>query len=181
MDMITNVDAPTAQIGDAHMEMLLRRARELAQASGEEATQDGDDVLLFRVRDERYAVPLGLLLSVQRPGGLTAVPCAPAHIAGIVNVRGEVATVLNLSAILGLDGEQEASSDRQIILAQLPQGRIGLLVDEVLGMSRITPDALSPSISGRDFILGIHEATTVLLDLALLLTPDRLNVFEHVT
>jgi purine-binding chemotaxis protein CheW len=167
------------QTDEAEMQTLVRRARELAQTP-EDAVRSEVDVLLIRLGDEHYAVELELLRSVLRPPGLTAVPCAPTHIAGIVNVRGEIITVVDLRAVLGLSRETPAA-ERWVVLVELPQGRLGLSVDEVLGMSKMPLEALDRSMTAREYIAGIHDGTTILLDLTLLLTHERLGVHESVT
>ncbi|MBV9281372.1 MAG: chemotaxis protein CheW [Chloroflexi bacterium] len=162
-------------------ELLARRARWLADVGTGGETHTGDDILVFGLRGERYAAELRLLHSVRRLSGLTSVPCAPSHIAGIVTVRGEVIAVIDPSAFLGLDGEPGPIDARWVVFVHLTEGRVGLIVDEVLGICHMERSSLVPSITGRDFIVGIHGGTTVLLDLERLLTSDRLDVHDPIT
>jgi purine-binding chemotaxis protein CheW len=138
-------------------------------------------VLRVRLGSEQYAVELRLLRAVQRATGLTPVPCTPPHVAGILNVRGEVVTVLALAAALGLRDAGPPPEDAQVLLVELPQVRTGLLVDEVLGVQRLARDRLDRALSGSDFVAGIAEAHTVFLDLERLLGSGRFDVFEEVT
>jgi chemotaxis signal transduction protein len=70
---------------------------------------------------------------------------------------------------MGLSG----SDHREVLLAETPRVRVGLLVDEVLGVRRIALDSLDRALAGSDSTRGIAEARTVLLDLEALLADRR--------
>lgn len=172
----TRPDEPS----DRTVQILQERARRLAQGQAGEESAPLCPILLFHLRHEEYAVALRALHSVQRPDGLTPVPCTPSHIAGIMNVRGEVITVVDLAAAMVLDEGHTPAERAQVLLVQRAEGPIGLLVDGVIGIHEAALDQLAPSLSGNNFTLGIYQGTTVVLDLEHLLTAERLDVFEHV-
>jgi len=117
---------------------------------------------------------------VHRATNLTTIPCTPPFIAGMLNVRGEVVIVLDLAAALGLPGEAPADAKRSMLLAEHGQVRVGLLVDEVIGIRRLALGALDPPLTGDEFVVGIAEGNTVLLNLERLLANRRFDVFEEV-
>src|SRR5947207_1123694 len=85
----------TQRDADDTAEQTLRaRARHLAQPPPEATGGTEAEVLVFRLRDEQYAVEVGHLRSVQHGKDLTAIPCAPSFVAGMLNVHGDVVTVL---------------------------------------------------------------------------------------
>jgi purine-binding chemotaxis protein CheW len=136
-------------------------------------------VLVCRVAEERYALDLHFLRSVQPARELARVPCTPAYVAGAVNVRGEVVTVLDLGTALGLpSGATPIRSE--VLLVEVAGNRVGLLVDEVVGIERLALEELDRAISGREFANGIAGGTTVYLNLAALLTDEQLSVAEEV-
>lgn len=163
-------------------ERILRdRARQYAKPLSQLAGGPEIEVLLFRLGEDRYAVELRSLRAVQHAHGLTPVPCTPPHVAGILNVRGEVVAVLDLAAALGLAGSPKVSGRGQVMLVELPRLQVGLLVEEVLGVHRLLPDKLDRSLSGSEFTRGIAEGTTVLLNLEQLLSSERFEVLEEVS
>ena len=180
--MTTDQLTPTA--------LLERRAAALAQApsvSGGERL----DALVCRVGAERYAVALSSLRSVHRAGGADAVvpvPCTPAFVAGLLNVRGQVVSVLHLSAALGLPVSTAADSERaQVLLVDAPasagsaQTRLGLLVDEVVGVESIDVDTLAAPLAENEWTRGIAHAPTgsvSLIDVSALLSSGRFDVAE---
>jgi purine-binding chemotaxis protein CheW len=145
------------------------RARRLAEVPPEVDASRALEVLVCRLGVEEYAVELRLLHGVYPATGLTPVPCTPPFVAGLLNLRGEILTVLDLAAAMGLTGSEQ----REVILAETPRVRVGLLVDEVLGVRRIALDSLDRALTGGDSTRGIAEARTVLLDLEALLADQR--------
>jgi purine-binding chemotaxis protein CheW len=151
---------------------LKQRARRLAVAQLASDYGRAMEVLVCRVGAEEFALELRLLQGVFRAHSLTPVPCTPAFVAGLINLRGEVVTVLDLAAALGL----VASDRREVLLAETSRVRVGLLVDEALEVRWIAMDGLHRSFAGSDFVRGIDNARTVLLDLESLLTDERFEV-----
>jgi purine-binding chemotaxis protein CheW len=119
------------------------------------------------------------LRSVQRSAHLTAVPCTPPQIAGILNVRGELVTVLDLAATLRLGSPQAPAATSQVLLVELPPACVGLLVDEVLGVEQLAVDRLDRSISGATYSRGAAEGSIVLLDLEHLLAEQGFDDIEQ--
>jgi purine-binding chemotaxis protein CheW len=148
---------------------LNERARRLAEIPPPADASRALEVLVCRLGVEEYAVELRLLHGVYPATGLTPVPCTPAFVAGLVNLRGEILTVLDLAVAMGLTGSEK----REVLLAETQQVRVGLLVDEVLGVRRIALDSLDRALTGGDAARGIAEARTVLLDLEALLADKR--------
>src|SRR5262245_2876036 len=145
--------------GDAVARLLAERARQLAQLPFEAADGAQVEVLLCRLRNEYYAIELRLLRAVHPVKGLTAVPCTPPWVAGILNVRGEVLTVVDLATAVGLTAAPATGAGAQVLLAELPDVRVGLLVDEVLGVHSVALDQLDRPLSGSDLARGVAEAT----------------------
>jgi purine-binding chemotaxis protein CheW len=175
------VPATPADAERCALDMLRARARELAAVPAQAQGGSDVEVLVCRLGAKQYALDLTALRGVRPAQELTAVPCTPAHVAGIVNVRGEVLTVVDLAAVLGVRGAGAPPSDAQIVLAQLPPGRLGLLVSEVLGVARVALDQLDRALSGREYARGVVDARTIYLNLEQLLAGERFEVLEEVT
>jgi purine-binding chemotaxis protein CheW len=151
---------------------LKQRARRLALPQPAPDYGRAMEVLVCRLGAEEFALELRLLQGVFRAHSLTPVPCTPAVVAGLINLRGEVVTVLDLAAALGL----VAADRREVLLAETSRVRVGLLVDEALEVRWIAMDGLQRGFAGTDFVRGIDNARTVLLDLEALLTDERFEV-----
>jgi purine-binding chemotaxis protein CheW len=160
---------------DAVTEVLRERARRLATVGAEAPREAGIALLIFLLESEQYGVPLTALRSIQPAQQLTAVPRTPPRIAGILNVRGEIVAVVDLAVVLGL---RTASMPEhpQVVLVDGPDGQVGLLVDEIVGVRSIPTGDVEPSLTGMSSSLGIGESRVGLLNLAYLLAEERLAV-----
>ena len=170
--------------------LLEQRARALAQAP-ESGGGERLDALVCRVGVERYAVALSALRSVHRAAGSDAVvpiPCTPAFVAGLLNVRGQVVSVLHLSAALGLPVTATSADERaQVLLVDAPaeagsaQAQLGLQVDEVIGVMSVEIDTLGAPLVENEWTRWIAHAPTgsvSLIDVAALLSSGRFDVAE---
>ena len=110
------------------------------------------------------------------------MPCTPSFVIGIVSVRGEIVTLLDLASMIGLTSAPAPDNGltRPVLLLGLAGQRSGLVVDEVLGVQRLKLDHLQPSLSGREFALGVGPGNTVLLDLEHLFASGRFNISDDV-
>jgi len=171
----------TTPICDPATEAVLkRRAEQLARQPAAADTGDDIEVLVCRVGSERYAVDTASLRSVQWASGVAPVPCTPSYVLGIVSVRGEIVTLLDLGTMLSLRTAPEAPEQYAALLLGLPGLRAGLVVDEIVGVERVKVSSLQPSLSRREFARGVAPGQTVLLDLEQLLTSGRFDVLDEV-
>lgn len=161
--------------------ILRERARRLAMAPDAVGGGATVEVLECRLGDSQYALEMQLLRGVQGAAGLTPVPCAPAFVAGLLNVRGEIVAVVDLAVALGLGTDPAAGVDRTtVVLVDMPGVRVGLLVDQALGVRPVALAALKRAPSGADAARGVVDGTTVLLDLERLFADGRFDVADEV-
>lgn len=160
--------------------VLRRRAQQLARLPVAPDAGDEVEVLVCRLGTERYAVESRHLRAVQSVSGVTEVPNTPAFVVGIVSVRGELVTLLDLASMIGLGSYSGDMVDAcPVLLLGLTRWRSGLVVDEVVGVERLKLNSLQPSVSGREFARGVGPDNTVLLDLEALLNSGRFNVADE--
>jgi len=133
---------------------------------------------------DSYGIPFGHADEIVLAGDLTPVPGTPAHIAGVVNLRGTLLTVVNLNMFFGLTAvsDNEAS---QIIVVSGDDMRFGILAARVDGSVLFSPEELSPSVdgtgkSGSNFVRGIHAGKVAVLDLAALIQDPAFKVDQNI-
>jgi purine-binding chemotaxis protein CheW len=161
-------------------EVLKRRAEQLAKLPLSPDAGDEVEVLVCRLGRERYAVETRHLRAVQWTSGITPVPSTPGFVMGIVSVRGEIVTLLDLASMIGLGAVVAKEGEAcPALLLGLPGLRSGLVVDEVLGVERYKLNSLQPSLSGREFARGVGPSNTVLLDLELLFGSGRFTINDE--
>ena len=153
-------------------------ANEDAEKSGQieagaasEAPAQEIEMLSFRLGGEEYAVMVDDVREVVKLRDVTAVPNAPAHVLGVISLRGRMLPVIDLFKRLGLTPGVRDDKSR-IIVVSPDEEDAGLVVDRVTGVIKIMPDAIKPSPEhveqGAEYLRGIvrkNDRLYILLDL----------------
>jgi purine-binding chemotaxis protein CheW len=154
---------------DATARVLQARARAAARQPLPAAADDEQvQVVEFQLAYERYAIETRWMREVVALRDLTPLPGAPAFVAGLVNVRGRVVSVVDLKAFFDLPAKGLPDLNRVLVIADETL-EFGLLVDAVLGVARIPADQIQPALPT---LTGVRER--YLRGLA----PDRLAVLD---
>ncbi|MEM9068130.1 MAG: chemotaxis protein CheW [Myxococcota bacterium] len=99
------------------------------------------EFLGFVINHETYAVPLHAIREILKVPPVTEVPRAPSDVLGIISVRGRIITVVDLRLLLKMD-TQEADKHTRVLLVDSGDEVIGLLVDRVLQVYRLSTDEI---------------------------------------
>ncbi|WP_267195382.1 chemotaxis protein CheW [Filobacillus milosensis] len=123
--------------------------------------------MVFRMRDEHFGVPIDQVQSIEKVTSFTKVPQAPDYVKGIVELRGEVTTVVDLRHLLEI-GETEDSSETRILIVQVEGLKMGLLVDEAKEVIDVNDDSVEdpPQMVGgveKEYIMGVSKQDDRLL------------------
>jgi purine-binding chemotaxis protein CheW len=136
------------------------------------------ELLSFRLAREVYAVRLTSIKQIIKLTPITTVPRAPAYVLGIISLRGTIIPVFDLRRRLELP-RAEATRKSRIVVVSEGRFTVGLIVDEVEQVARISAAALEPPPSvlagvEAEFIEGIGRTADkmiILLALDKILTP----------
>lgn len=164
--------------------VLRERARRLASAPPQETTHATVEVLEFGLADERYAIEAGHVHDVQPLRELTALPCTPDFLRGLVNIRGRLVPVIDLKKFFGLP-EPGITDLHRVLVLRTDDMELGLLADTVEGVHPIDIDAIQPSLptlGGIDahYLRGITPDRLVVLDAQAILADPRIVIDEDV-
>lgn len=161
------------------------RASALARPPASESLAPAMEVLEFRLAGERHGLACPWVREVLPLAGLTRLPGTPAFVLGIINLRGEIVSVLDLKECLGLAGKGEEARPGAILILESADMRFGILADAIVGVVTVASEALQPGLAplggGREnYLLGITRERLAVLDGARLLADPRLVVHETV-
>lgn len=153
-------------------------------ATGGTRQKDGRtfQVVSFRLGDEEYGVDIMTVQEIILVGCITQVPEVPEHVLGVINLRGNVIPILNLRARFGMP-EQAAAETTRIVVMNLHGRTVGVVVDGVSEVLRLSRDDISPTPAslvgaGKDYVTGLarrKERLLILLDMARLLVGSELG------
>ncbi len=158
--------APTA-------ESVPMAGEDAAGGDAQEAPVTQTELLAFRLGEEDYVVMVEQVREVLRLWHVTPVPNAAGHVLGVTVLRGKVLPVIDLGRRLGLAPSVQDERCRIVVVSPSDE-EAGLLVDRVMGVLRIPPDAIRPAPetieqgAGAEFLQGIirsEEKLYILLDL----------------
>jgi purine-binding chemotaxis protein CheW len=175
---------PPAALADPQA-ILRARARALARPQ-ESATVAAAslELLEFRLAQESYALETRHVREVYPLNDLTPLPCTPAFVRGLVNVRGRITPVIDIKKFFDLP-DQGLTDLHRIILVHGNGLEIGLLADEIEGVRSVPIGALQaslPTLTGirADYLKGVTADRLVVLDLDRLLADPKIIVHEAV-
>lgn len=117
------------------------------------------EVVSFKVADQDFCIDIGVVREIRGWTPTTVLPHAQSYMKGVVNLRGSVVAVVDLSDRLGF-GPTEPSARHIIIIVMIEDQTIGLLADVVSDILTIDDGAMRPvpniaSEVARDFISSV--------------------------
>lgn len=166
-------------------QILKTRARSLAQAPAKaDVAAEYLEIVEFALAYERYAIESRFVREVCPLDDLSPLPCTPAFVLGIVSVRGEIISVIDLKAFFDLP-EQGISDLHRIIVLESENMLFGILADTILGVRRIPLAKLQPSLPTLTgvreiYLKGVTPDRMIVLDAEKLLTSEKVIVNETV-
>lgn len=138
------------------------------------------EVLTSRLGDEAYGIDILAVQEIRRFEPATRIANTPAHVLGVMNLRGVIVPILDLRHLLGLPAEHGVST--VTVVVNVGDRTVGLVVDAVSDVVALTREQIQPRPAlgpkaQADFIVGLaqlhgDDASRLLLlvDLAALLS-----------
>ncbi|HHU89652.1 MAG TPA: chemotaxis protein CheW [Clostridiaceae bacterium] len=123
---------------------------------------DVKQFVAFKVGDQEYGADIHKVSIIEKTLNYARVPTAPDYIKGVVNLRGEIVTVMSLRLKFGLPEIEEDDETRTIIF-KFNEVLLGIIVDsvdEVVTLKESDIESVTQITNDRslDYILGIAKA-----------------------
>ncbi len=133
-------------------------------------------VVVFSLGGEEYSVDISMVREIIRMVDLTRIPKLPEFIEGVINLRGQITTVINLRKRFEM--EPIVNDNNRIIIVDSKGEPIGIIVDSVSEVMTVPPGQIEdmPSIKHartQEYLKGIckvDDRILILLDLDKILT-----------
>lgn len=134
--------------------------------------------ICFGLGEEEFAIPLLSVKEVLGVPDTTPVPQTPAHFLGIMNLRGNVISVLDLRSKLSIKPSQ--SEETTVIILDLGDYQLGVVVDRVNSVISLTPEDVADkpvidSNKSTEYVTGVvrkENRLILLLDIAKALSVE---------
>ncbi|WP_374281537.1 chemotaxis protein CheW [Novosphingobium sp.] len=122
------------------------------------------ELITFEVAGQVFGLDIMAIREIRAWTPVTKLPRVPAHVAGVVNLRGTVLPVVDLAARLGW-APTEATSRHAIIVTQLGGQVSGWIVESVSDIVTLPGDALQPApATGSDSVVQFLEGLAAIDD-----------------
>jgi purine-binding chemotaxis protein CheW len=102
------------------------------------------ELVAFSVGGQEFCIDVMSVREIRGWAPVTPLPHAPAYVRGLMNLRGTVLPIVDVGARLGL-AQTETPLRRVIVVVWIDAQLVGLLVDAVLDILTVSPDALQPT------------------------------------
>lgn len=106
-------------------------------------SQGARELIAFRIGDQEFCVNIMSVREIRGWTQATPMPHAPPYVMGVINLRGAVLPIIDMSARLGMK-PAEPTARHVIIVAQVKSKVVGLLVEAVSDILTITDDNIQP-------------------------------------
>ena len=140
----------------------------------------------FSIANRLFAVPLTCALEIGEHPDITPLPNIPEWILGISNIRGEIVSMVDLCRFLRFTLSRRTSAKRFIVL-QNNHIKIGILVDQIMGMLSLsqpeTEIKKSPYVDGdialfTKGVIPFEKKSINVIDIEKMLSSPRIIEFQ---
>lgn len=135
-------------------------------------------LVVFKIEGQQYALPLHAVERILPMVAVSPLPQAPAVALGVINVHGQVLPVLDIRRRFGLP-PRDYDLRSNLLVARTSRRTLALPVDEVLGVSEVAleavtpPDAILPGIRHVAGIVALADGLLFIHDLDAFLSLDE--------
>ncbi len=158
------------------------KAIDLVQrGNGQREPEEILELAVFKVGEIICAVEITEIQEINRNLDITPVDNAPEHIRGMMNLRGNIITVVDMRAMFSMKVKEKPDNDTRILVVESEGELIGLFVDKMLDVIQAPKKDIEPppsniqGVAGRFFsnIYKMEDALAGVLDLKEILKTNE--------
>lgn len=122
-------------------------------------------IVAFKLGKEEYGLDIEHVQSIERINQFTRVPNASVHVKGVINLRGNVTPIIDLTSKLGM-GKAQLTDHTRVIIIQYRDSQLGFIVDETSDVLNVETESIEfadASDFNSVFFRGIAKIETRLI------------------
>ena len=129
-------------------------------------------VVVFSLSNEYFAIKTSIVQGINDMMKVTRVPKAPSHIKGLINLRGNIISLLDLNLLLNIDEQDD--NQNSIVIVDVQDEQVGIAVDQVDEVFEIDDKSIKKydDRNGQPYLKGVinlNNKIITLLDIEKLL------------
>lgn len=142
-------------------------------------------VVCFKIGEEEYGLEILKVQEILKLPKVTKLPKSADYILGVIDLRGQVIPIINLSTKFGIKDHSQSDNLRAVVV-EINNKKVGLAIDSVSHVVRIDSKDIEPpppivrGISGK-YITGIAKIESgfiVILDIDQIFSHEELNTIQ---
>jgi chemotaxis signal transduction protein len=170
--------------GQEFLEAARRRKEEMTREAGKPESRD---LLRFSLDEEWYGIAIENVVEVRQCPRIFSIPHTPDYVVGVVNLRGEILSIIDIRGLLGLptkegtarreEGREKKGAPSYIVVVERNDVRVGIIVDRASDVVSIPDSDVKPPLStatadasARGLVAG--EAQLILFSIGLEFQSD---------
>jgi len=131
--------------------------------------------VIFKLGKEEYGIDIQRVTIIEKVMKITRVPKTPAHVKGVINLRGEIIPIMDLRKRFHLP-DAEVTENTRIIIIKVEEVTLGVMVDEVLQTLQLSDEFIENTTNlgdniYMDYIYGVGKVGERIITL---LNPEKL-------
>lgn len=164
--------------------VLKARTQALAVEKKDETSRSGFiDVVVFGLASETYAIESSFIREVYPLNDFTTLPGTPSFVFGIINVRGQILSVIDLKKFFNLP-EKGLGELNKVIIIHNERLEFGILADIIHGTQQVSIESIQtslPNISGigSEYLKGITAEHLIIIDTKKILEDERIIINQE--
>lgn len=163
--------------------VLRARANLLAKRPAAPQAVGSLEVVEFQIGQEQYGIETRYIREVYPLKDFTQVPGVPSFVFGLINVRGQIISVIDIRKFFEMP-EKGLSDLNRVIIIHDEHMEFGILADAILRVRAVPLEELQPSLPTltgirEEFLKGVTRERLVVLDAEKLLTDKNVIVHEE--
>ena len=103
-------------------------------------------VLSFSLGGEGYCIKIAQAKEVIKSPPVTKVPNTPQFVVGVINLRGEIISVVDIRYFFGLE-QKEKTKDIRVIISDAAGSPVGIIIDKIKDTINIEKESIQPPLS----------------------------------
>ena len=149
-----------------------------------DVVENNDDSIIqwvtFHLENEKYGIKVMQVQEVLRMTEIAPVPGAPHYVLGIINLRGNVVTVIDTRRRFGLP-DAEADDETRIVIIEADNNVVGILVDSVAEVVALRASEIetAPNVGNDESSKYIEGVATLDNELLILIDINKLLTDEE--
>lgn len=164
--------------------LLKARAQALAvETKDETAQKESVEIVVFSLASETYGIGSTFIREVYPLKDFTTLPGTPAFVIGIVNVRGQIISVIDLKKFFNLP-EKGLGELNKVIIIRNERMEFGILADIIHGTRSISLEEIqTPPVStvgiGAGYLKGVTNDHIIILDAEKILEDENIIIHQE--